>query len=253
MSTDRDIKGSRSIEQRGGNSRSSTHKLIQARGDLAPIEVQKSSRRLHESTKMLSTGITVYFRWLFGWPSRIVRFLSGLANENGSKPASYRSETPKTEATEPCESIDSDSDDQIGKPSPCISTSVGQRQAWEAETVQRAEKSAVDSEHEDCVTTLTFTIKLHVEYGQCVFVVGSVRELGNWDPDQAIALQWSEGDVWTGSATVKRSQLSRIEYKYFVRSGSEAKWEAGGNHNILKKASNRIALVDVWEFPGYIL
>jgi len=124
--------------------------------------------------------------------------------------------------------------------------------------VARAEKDAYDEEHEDAKTTLDFRIQKHLELGQELLVVGSVRQLGSWTPTSGVGLAWNDGDFWTGSMTVQRWEIPRIEYKYIVKSRSEngtesIDWETGGNHNILAKPARRIQLMDVWEFPGYKL
>ena len=231
----------------------SNNKLVQSTGDVAPLVPFEGTRRLYESTMILSNGVPVYFRWFFSIPGRIARFLSGLWRKEVSKRLISRPNTPSTETTETCELIDSDSDVTVGKYSSCISAFLGQKQFREAQAIANAEKNAVETEHSECITRLEFSIKHHVEFGQNLCIVGSVRELGNWDPNEALTLQWSEGDVWKTSVSVNRSQLAKIEYKYFVKSSTDIHWEGGGNHNILKKSSSHIELVDVWEFPGYVL
>ena len=133
-----------------------------------------------------------------------------------------------------------------------------QREARQAAMIARAEQQAYEEEHEDAITTLEFKIQKHLEFGQELLVVGSVRQLGTWVPASGIPLSWNEGDYWTGAVTVQRSEVPRIEYKYIVKSISEdaaldINWETGGNHNILAKPARRMQLMDVWEFPGYKL
>ncbi len=120
--------------------------------------------------------------------------------------------------------------------------------------IARAETRAIDEEHEDSVTTITFQMKHRVEFGQEVCVVGSVRSLGNWDAEKgAIPLSWTADDIWTVSVTVRRSEVAKLEYKYIVRSESDStiEWEKGGNHNVLRKASRELTQEDFWDFPGY--
>jgi hypothetical protein len=123
----------------------------------------------------------------------------------------------------------------------------------EAELVSRAESIAYDEEHNDMYTTIQFRINLHVEFGERVCLIGSVRELGEWDVDSnAISLTWSESDIWQAEVKVKRADVARLEYKYVVlKADGKVRWESGGNHNVLKKPERRITQDDFWEFPGY--
>lgn len=41
------------------------------------------------------------------------------------------------------------------------------------------------------------------QFGQNVSIVGGHKSLGDWNPGQGIALQWSEGDAWIGEAEIQ--------------------------------------------------
>ena len=121
-----------------------------------------------------------------------------------------------------------------------------------AESVTRAETIAFDQEHEDALTSIEFRIQRHVEFGEALCLVGSVRALGDWDAvDRAIPMQWSQGDTWTATVSVRRSEVPKLEYKYIVKSEEGLVWEQGGNHNVLKPAQRTLVQEDFWEFPGY--
>ena len=49
--------------------------------------------------------------------------------------------------------------------------------------------------------TINFKIPKSLPFGQMVAVVGS-EPLGGWDAQTMLRLDWSEGDLWTGSAEV---------------------------------------------------
>ena len=79
-----------------------------------------------------------------------------------------------------------------------------------------------------------------------------MRALGDWNAnEQAVPMQWSSGDVWTASVTVRRWDVPKLEYKYIVKSERGIVWEQGGNHNVLKPAQRTMTQEDFWEFPGY--
>lgn len=46
----------------------------------------------------------------------------------------------------------------------------------------------------------------HLQYGECLRVVGSSAELGAWEPSAAPALSWHEGDRWAGQLALTPGQ-----------------------------------------------
>jgi len=117
--------------------------------------------------------------------------------------------------------------------------------------VARAEERAAEEEYAETTTVLDFTINHHVPYEHSVWIVGSVRELGDWDPKKGIPLEWSEGDIWRTSISMKRHEVSKLEYKYLSKFADTVIWESGKNHNILPSPAARIVVRDQWEFPGF--
>lgn len=43
-----------------------------------------------------------------------------------------------------------------------------------------------------------FSVPVHLEYGDRVVIVGSDPALGSWAIDNAVLLEWTDGDVWEG-------------------------------------------------------
>lgn len=64
-------------------------------------------------------------------------------------------------------------------------------------------------------------------FGQQVFVVGSIPELGSWNPARAVPLYTTASTfpVWTGDAQLPAN--TSIEFQYIVKNpdGSVANWE----------------------------
>ena len=62
-------------------------------------------------------------------------------------------------------------------------------------------------------------------------MVGSVPELGNWNPQQeGVRMTWTEGHIWR--VKFKRNQLPpTIEFKFVIRDGQGVvRWERDPNH-----------------------
>lgn len=66
-----------------------------------------------------------------------------------------------------------------------------------------------------------FTRKEFLKFGRAWYVVGSTVELGNWDPNNAIRLKWTEADNWSVQISLPIDKV--IHYKYLE----------GGYENVL--------------------
>ena len=57
----------------------------------------------------------------------------------------------------------------------------------------------------------TFTVPAQpLAFGEHLRLVGSVPEMGDWEPEAGLALEWSEGDNWSAAATLP---AGAVEFK----------------------------------------
>ena len=65
-------------------------------------------------------------------------------------------------------------------------------------------------------------------FGESLMAVGSHAGLGAWDCAAAVPLTWSEGECWTGTATVPAEGF--VELKFCIRrANGTLVWQAGDN------------------------
>ena len=96
--------------------------------------------------------------------------------------------------------------------------------------VQRATSAFVDSKEPaaGAAVLVEFSVpSTHLEFGQHLRVVGSSPELGLWDPQGALTLEWSEGDNWTGRIALVAACV--LEWKLVRVSHGRADWEGDEN------------------------
>lgn len=67
------------------------------------------------------------------------------------------------------------------------------------------------------VVDVTFRIKMRLEFGQSLSIIGNCKELGNWNDAGRARLEWSSGDIWHATVTMRQPFFS---YKYAVIDGS---------------------------------
>ena len=79
------------------------------------------------------------------------------------------------------------------------------------------------------VHSVRFAVKCQTVFGEVVKVVGSERELGEWNPSNGLRLSWSEGNVWV--AEIESRVGCVMEFKIvIVTTGGGLNWEKGENH-----------------------
>lgn len=66
-------------------------------------------------------------------------------------------------------------------------------------------------------------------FGETLKIVGSTPELGDWDVEGALALEWGEGNNWSGSTTLPPGPA---KFKVvIIRGDGSAWWEEGPNRS----------------------
>ena len=80
---------------------------------------------------------------------------------------------------------------------------------------------------------LKFYIKYDTTFGESIGIIGSNKELGNWNTKQLIQLKWNKGNIWTGEINVDENNLEDFEFKFVILfNGNIKKWESGSNNKI---------------------
>ncbi|KAL1997043.1 hypothetical protein VTN49DRAFT_7908 [Thermomyces lanuginosus] len=120
--------------------------------------------------------------------------------------------------------------------------------AWPT-TTQPPERPACTPPSE---VTLTFNALVDTAFGQNIYLVGSIPELGSWDPANALlmsAKSWTSGNpVWTLSISLPAG--TSFEYKFIRKDdgSSDVVWESDPNrsYNVPKDCGANTATVNSW-------
>ncbi len=51
----------------------------------------------------------------------------------------------------------------------------------------------------DAAVPVTFKLQYRCNFGQNMCITGVATTLGSWDVEQAVPLEWTDGDVWSAS------------------------------------------------------
>jgi len=81
-------------------------------------------------------------------------------------------------------------------------------------------------------TTLLVSIHGKLDYGLQMGISGDATEFGNWKPEKAYILKWTEGDVWTARVDIPPT-VKEVKYKLLTTyKGMEFDWEDFGNRTL---------------------
>ena len=83
---------------------------------------------------------------------------------------------------------------------------------------------------------LSFNIFYDTKLGEDIGILGSIKELGEWDQSKIIKLGWTKGNIWTIDIDLKSKDINNFEYKFILlNNGSIKEWENGNNRIFVKK------------------
>ena len=74
---------------------------------------------------------------------------------------------------------------------------------------------------------IKFGIQYETNYGERVCAIGGIDFMGDWDLNNALPLEWTEGNFWRKELNFKE-EVPSFEYKYVVL-GYSNRWEPGNN------------------------
>ena len=103
---------------------------------------------------------------------------------------------------------------------------------------------------------LRFKISYFTHWGQRLFVVGNVPELGNDDTAKAVPLNFEPSETWELEVAVKASAKKELHYRYFLRDENTQTetWEWGDGHTVVLDAAkcDVVTCIDAWNSPSIL-
>ena len=99
------------------------------------------------------------------------------------------------------------------------------------------------------IANLSFRVKYETKYGQSLYIIGNIEELGQWDTSKAIPM-YTNNDIYP-TWEIKKEFICplgmEIYYKYLVKDGNKIIWEDLGqntNRHIIVQSPGNIIIFD---------
>ncbi|KAJ1307095.1 hypothetical protein OPQ81_001213 [Rhizoctonia solani] len=93
--------------------------------------------------------------------------------------------------------------------------------------------------------SVAFRVYAETTYGDNIFVVGSISQLGSWAPGSSIAMSSASYPTWTVSVTIPAG--TTFQYKYIRKtSNGSVVWESDPNRSATALSSGALTLNDTW-------
>jgi hypothetical protein len=96
------------------------------------------------------------------------------------------------------------------------------------------------------IRKIIFNIYYNTIFGQEIGISGSNEQLGNWDKNRILFLNWSEGNKWEGELDLDEDNLEDFEFKFVLcQNKNIIFWEPGENNNVYFSA----LINEIKEYP----
>ena len=83
------------------------------------------------------------------------------------------------------------------------------------------------------INKIIFQMKYNTQPGEDLGVIGSIPELGTWDQNRALRMNWNDGNIWKANINYDFNREKEFEFKFiFIENGRVKKWEDGNNRKL---------------------
>lgn len=91
---------------------------------------------------------------------------------------------------------------------------------------------------------LTLRINYQTKWGESIWLCGSIKALGNWEPEHAFPMYYIGNGEWKAILNLKTEKS--FEYKYIFKTEKRIFWEFGKNRFFEKNTLSDLELRDHW-------
>ena len=106
--------------------------------------------------------------------------------------------------------------------------------------------SSINTNLNPNLSQVSFRVKFETTYGQSVYIIGNIEELGSWDPSKALLLITNKEKypIWKSTTDIVCPVGMEIYYKYLVKEGNNYHWETCQNRHIVITSPGKFIISD---------
>ena len=106
--------------------------------------------------------------------------------------------------------------------------------------------SSINTNLNPNLSQVSFRVKFETTYGQSVYIIGNIEELGSWDPSKALLLFTNKEKypIWKSTTDIVCPVGMEIYYKYLVKEGNNYHWETCQNRHIVITSPGKFIISD---------
>lgn len=95
---------------------------------------------------------------------------------------------------------------------------------------------------------LKFNIKYYAQWGEELYIAGSMPQMGSLNENDALLLSTSDGVNWTGEVKILAADKQPLEYYYFVCNNKQIlRKESTPNRTIMLSNNSEFIINDYWK------
>ncbi|KAG6836704.1 hypothetical protein H0H93_004680 [Arthromyces matolae] len=100
------------------------------------------------------------------------------------------------------------------------------------------------------MVSATFTVVADTVYGENIYLTGSIDQLMNWSPDNALPLSASSYPTWSITLDVPANTI--FEYKFIRKNNGQVTWESDPNNQATTPASGSVVFATTWRYMAFL-
>jgi len=104
------------------------------------------------------------------------------------------------------------------------------------------------------IITIKFQVAYRTTFGQNIFIVGNVPELGKGKEENALRMSYLDDDYWDAQIKISKSSLPKkgLEYFYLIKNPDGYIEHSAAYHLQLSEDVKQVSIVDTWNFEGFV-
>ena len=119
---------------------------------------------------------------------------------------------------------------------------------------EAAPKTTTKKAAKDALVAATFRLTYGTRFGENVFIVGNVPQLGNDLNENALKLQYADAEHWAAEVKLNKADLSKegLKYYYIIQHEDGSTEKSAPYYLQADELTSNIHVSDAWNYEGFV-